>query len=232
MTDPTAPAATASSSKPAITLDQAVICRGGLALTAPLNLRFEAGSVTLIQGPNGVGKTSLLRVLAGLLPVMGGDVSETLSSDQTKAVMPFEPVWLTMVGWLPVTPGLPPGLNSAEILNQMARLHGPVGNQVVTAQLDKWGLAELADLPTQYLSAGQRRRVDLARLCLNPKPVWLLDEPAVTLDSQGREILGQAIEQHCQAGGLIVMASHEDWPQDHWNRIQLNQPAQVGGQAA
>lgn len=221
----TQPSLQTSETARSITLDQAVIGRGGLPLTAPLSLNFAAGTATVLQGPNGIGKTSLLRVLAGLLPVLDGEVSETLSGDSATPVVPFDASWLTLIGWLPVAPGLPPSLNAQEILRQAAGLQGRVDASRIGQLLDQWGLSTLADLPTQYLSAGQRRRVDLARLQLSPKPIWLLDEPAVTLDKQGRALLHGAIETHRQAGGLIVMASHDDREHEGWKYLTLTPAA-------
>ncbi|MEM6901622.1 MAG: heme ABC exporter ATP-binding protein CcmA [Pseudomonadota bacterium] len=221
MTNNTLNTPSQTSTAGAIILEQAVIGRAGLALTNPINLTLRPGTVTVVQGPNGIGKTTFLRVLAGLLPVMRGAIRAQIFGNKPTPVTPFDARWMANVAWLPVSPGLPPSLTPYDVLAQLGRLGGAGSRPDTDRAISNWGLDHLVDMPIQYLSAGQRRRVDLARLTLDQRPIWLLDEPAVTLDSQGRDRLGAAIDQHRAAGGMIVMASHDTWQHSDWQRITL-----------
>jgi heme exporter protein A len=94
-----------------------------------------------------------------------------------------------------------------ETLQFFARLYGNYGS--VDSALDATGLARLADLPGQYLSAGQKKRVALARLLLSNRPLWLMDEPLASLDAAGKKIVADLVVAHCAAGGIAVVATHE-----------------------
>ncbi len=190
---------------PAITLDRLVVGRGGVPLTQPLSLRLEAGSVWQIIGNNGSGKTSLIRVLAGLLDPLAGQVTQDWTEANVAPIRLFDPVWQRQIAWHPVTPALKPGPSVRDTL--MA--HGGMTSDTVTAVLAEWGLARLAEQPVQYLSAGQRKRLDLARLSHDPCPIWLLDEPTVTLDREARALLGRVLARHRDQGGLAIVASHD-----------------------
>ena len=203
-----APTNMANAVPPAITLDQLVVGRGDLPLTQPLSLTFAAGSLWQITGVNGSGKTSLLRVLAGLLPALGGQVTQNWLSASSAPIRGFDPEWQRQLAWHPVTPSLKPGPTVRETLAaQMTAT-----TQTVADHLDHWGLTRLADQPVQYLSSGQRKRLDLARLHTDPRPIWLLDEPTVTLDKDARALLGEALGIHRDRGGLAIVASHDPIP--------------------
>lgn len=204
-----------------ISLHELVISRGGRALAQPLSLRFGAGEIWQIAGPNGAGKTSLMRILAGLLPPLSGQLSRH-DDGPPQPIRGFDADWLSRLGWLPVSPSFKPQLTPLAVLTAAANLDGrrrPAEEHI--AALDDWGLRKLAELPVRHLSAGQRRRLDLARLTRRGAAIWLLDEPTVTLDTGGRDRLFEAIDRHRRAGGLVILASHEALPLDDIRRCAL-----------
>lgn len=181
------------------------VARGERVLFRDLSFTVSAGQVMAIHGRNGAGKTSLLRVLAGLLTPAAGSVviAPPVLPEATQTVFHY----------CGHADAVKPALTVRETLEFWRRLHESPDNAVAKAIAD-WRLETLADLPGQYLSAGQRRRVSLARLTVATRPVWFLDEPAAALDSQARAILFWQGEAHLAAGGLIVAAAHETmWPQ-------------------
>jgi len=172
--------------------------RGGRVLFRNLSFRVGAGSALSLEGANGTGKTSLLRMLAGLLaPASGairfGQVSE--AEERGK-----------FVGWLGHHDALKAQMTVAETLAFFARLHG--GGETGPA-MEAAGLSRLAGLPGQYLSAGQKKRVALARLKLSGRPLWLMDEPLASLDGAGKALAAALVRDHCAGGGIAVIATHE-----------------------
>jgi len=170
------------------------------------NIAFDvaAGQALVLQGPNGSGKTTLLRVIAGLLGSMAGRL-RLLDDDDSILTDERRDQSLHFVGH---QDALRSQLRVYETLQFHAALLGaPPAN--IEAAIDAWGLAPFADLGGGLLSAGQRRRVSLARLSLQRRPLWLLDEPLVALDALTRSRLNEACTKHLEQGGLIVAASHE-----------------------
>jgi len=158
----------------------------------------------VVEGPNGSGKTSLLRLVAGLLPaasgtlwVSGGDIVIEEREERGK-----------LIGWLGHHDAVKPQLTAAELLRFFARLQGTRA-QSVTAALERVGLSCAADLPCQYLSAGQKKRLALARLKLCGRPLWLLDEPLAALDADGKSLLLTMMREHLATGGLALVATHD-----------------------
>ena len=223
--NPPSDVGTVTGSPPAITLDRLVVSRGGVPLTQPISLRFEAGSLWQITGANGSGKTSLIRVLAGLLDPLAGQVLQDWTLPDPSPVRLFDPQWQRQIAWHPVQPVLKPGPSVRETLMVQTGLRA----DQATADLTRWGLARFADQPVQYLSAGQRKRLDLARLSHNPRPIWLLDEPTVTLDQEARALLGQVLSRHRDQGGLAIVASHDALPLDAaLQTLRLGEQAVMG----
>ncbi len=164
---------------------------------------LKAGGALLLTGPNGSGKSTLLRLLAGLLRPAAG----TLHWNGEDALAD-SPMHARRVGYVGHLDAIKSGFTAAENLAFAARLSG---GSVVDA-LAEVGLEELADLPARMLSAGQRRRLALARLGLTRAPLWLLDEPTLGLDARSVERFGRMIGAHRAGGGIVVAATHLPLP--------------------
>ncbi len=183
--------------------------RGDRLVFRGLNFDVESGQALLLTGPNGSGKTTLLRVIAGLLAATIGrlrflnDDRSALSDEAHDQALHF------------VSHG--DAVRSALSVKETLRFHADVlgaeGARVAGA-MKEWGIDRLNDQPGALLSAGQRRRVSLARLSLQLRPLWLLDEPLVALDRNARARLHDCCAQHRARGGLIVAASHEPFLED------------------
>jgi len=200
--------------------------RGDRLVFAGLSFRLGAGGALLLVGPNGAGKSSLLRLLAGLTPPAAGalfwDGAEALSDRAAHARR------LAFIGHLDA---LKPALTAAETLAFDAALHvhedgpaAPLAERVLAA-LAAFRLDHLADLPVRLLSAGQKRRLALARLLLRPLPLWLLDEPTIALDAQAIEDLGAVVAAHRARGGMVVASSHVALPFADAERLDLREAA-------
>lgn len=174
--------------------------RGGRLLFSNLSSVVSAGQALQVVGPNGSGKTSLLRIVAGLLRPQAGQVRW---DNRT-------PVPLGELLYIGHAAGLKEELNPLENLQLDCALYG--GKITPMAALEAMGVAAFARLPASTLSAGQRRLVGLARLCTRVVPLWLLDEPYALLDLAARARVRACIETHCQAGGIAVLALHEPVP--------------------
>jgi heme exporter protein A len=179
--------------------------RGERWLAVGVSFQARPGELIDLRGANGTGKTTLLRALAGLTPKAEGSV--TISQ-----------------------PDGAPIEQAGDAVHFLGHADGVKRNQAALGQLLFWaqfwdapraqaavalaavGLAGLEELPARSLSAGQRKRLALARLLLAFRPIWLLDEPTSALDTEGREVLGAMMRTHLDAGGLIVAASHEPLP--------------------
>jgi heme exporter protein A len=172
--------------------------RGGRIIIANLSFVLSSGACLAVTGPNGAGKSTLLRALAGLLPLKAGSTALTSSGaicEQSHYVGHAD--------------GLKSVLTAAENLEFVAALLDVgLGGLSVHGALAKLGLAHAANLPVSYLSAGQKRRVALARLLAARRPLWLLDEPLTALDEMGRALTGKIMQEHLAQGGLIVAATH------------------------
>ncbi|MBV9747317.1 MAG: heme ABC exporter ATP-binding protein CcmA [Acetobacteraceae bacterium] len=173
--------------------------RGDRRVFSALGFAVTAGEMLVVRGPNGAGKTSLLRLIAGLLrptagrlELVGGDPDLTIAEQ---------------AHYLGHQDALKPSLSVAENLEFWSRYLGPASASDADA-LQLVGLGALADLPAAYLSAGQRRRLSLARLIAAARPLWLLDEPTSALDAAAQVRLAELIGQHLGRGGLAVAATH------------------------
>ena len=184
---------------------QLLCARGGRTVFADLDFRIAAGGALVLAGPNGSGKSSLLRLMAGLarpaagvLAWGGNDVAEDPATHRAR---------VHYVGHLDA---VKPALTVAENLGFWAALcGGSDGAEARTrAALDAFGIAQLGDVPGRYLSAGQRRRLNLARILAASAPLWLLDEPKTALDTDAAERVDAAIASHRAEGGMVVMSMH------------------------
>jgi heme exporter protein A len=178
--------------------------RGERRVFAHVEFAVAAGGVLAVVGPNGTGKSSLLRLLAGLLPAAGGQIA--WNGRPVAGDAEAHRARLHYVGHLDA---LKPSLTAAEMLAFHAALRGQrLGAAAIAAALDAFGLARLASLPARFLSQGQRRRAALARLVATPAPLWLLDEPTLGLDADSVARLSATLTRHRSAGGLAVIATH------------------------
>ena len=178
--------------------------RGGRLVFRDLSFTLKAGEALALEGANGAGKTSALRVLAGLLSFLSGDVTFETGLG---AVRDAEERG-RLVGWLGHHDGIKNQLTVLENAEFFAALYGGGGGEVRDA-LQRVGLARALNLPAQYLSAGQRRRLALARLILTDRPLWLMDEPLSALDSNGKALVSELIREHCAKGGILIAATHD-----------------------
>jgi heme exporter protein A len=178
--------------------------RAGRLVFSGLSFRSSAGVLCAVTGPNGSGKSSLLRILAGLLsPAAGTVIYDGRGEDE-----PF-------VHYVGHADALKPTLTLREMLRFWAALFGASASEAScdpAAAAEAAGLAHALDLPTGVLSEGQRRRAGLARLLLAARPLWLLDEPAASLDRDGDALLRRLMAEHLAGGGMIVAATHQPLP--------------------
>ena len=178
--------------------------RGGrLALTAP-DFTVRAGEVSVLTGPNGAGKSTLLRALAGLLPVSGGDAvfgEASLSEDRE--------AFGELVAYAGHLDAVKPALSVSGNLLAWAQIYGADAARV-SAAVERFSLEHIADAPAAYCSAGQKRRLGLSRLLVMNRPIWLLDEPTVSLDVASTAVFAEAVAAHCDGGGVAVAATHID----------------------
>lgn len=175
--------------------------RGELEIFAQLAFEATPGEAVLVRGPNGAGKTSLLMCLAGFLPISEGriDWQGRDPDDRPGTDIHF-------VGHLPA---VKPGLTVAENLTFWADMNNGDKNEVAPA-LVAAGLDHAATLDAALLSAGQTRRLALARLLVAPRPIWLLDEPTAALDTDGGKWITRLIDTHLDNGGITIASTHLD----------------------
>jgi heme exporter protein A len=189
--------------------------RGPATVFTRLDLRVEPGRALVVTGRNGSGKTTLLRTLAGLTqPAEGGVTWNGVPTRDARAHLAF-------AGH---APALKDELTVAENLHALVSLAGDAPGADATGRaLADAGLDAQRDSPARALSAGQRRRVGLARLALTPRPLWLLDEPATALDAPGLRLLTQLLCTRLREGGAIVVATHQpiDLPAERTGTLEL-----------
>ena len=167
----------------------------------PLGFEVHAGEALLVQGGNGAGKTTLLRVLAGLLRADEG----TVEVDGRAADPSLRARAIAFLGHLPA---LKADLTALENLDFLCGLHGRRRGQLPGNALGLVGLAGYEDTPARQLSAGQKKRLSLARLWLSPAPLWLLDEPYANLDLEGLDLVNRMVQAHLREGGATLLTTH------------------------
>jgi heme exporter protein A len=190
-----------------LTIDGLALARGDRALFSGFDLSVEAGQAVALVGANGAGKTSLLRAVAGFIRPVAGAVRFAKGAEEVEAAE-VRAHGLHLLGHHD-------GLKSArrawdELLFQVRWTGGSVAD--AERARDQLKLQPLCDLEIRKLSAGQRRRVALARLIASPRPLWLLDEPFAPLDTERRAALGGMMQAHLDGGGMILAAVHDPLP--------------------
>ena len=179
--------------------------RGERRLFAGLGFKLAAGELIYLQGRNGAGKTSLLRMLIGLLPPENGDIRW-----QGRPISSQKDEFHADLCYLGHLNAIKEELTPLENLLAAARLAGdPLSEDDAIDALEQVGLAGREDLACKYLSQGQKRRVALARLVVDRRPLWILDEPFVALDVAAVDWLAGIISGHLQRGGMAVMTTHQ-----------------------
>lgn len=163
--------------------------RGGLPLLEGVSFSVNAGAALVLRGPNGCGKTTLLRTIAGLQPALSGAIDCPPDA----------------IAYAAHADGIKATLSVAENLRFWAAIYGT--SEIETA-LEQMNLRALAERAAQNLSAGQKRRLGLARLMVTGRPVWVLDEPTVSLDVASVALFGDVVRTHLAGGGMAVMATH------------------------
>jgi heme exporter protein A len=173
--------------------------RGGREVFSGLDFDASAGEALAVTGANGAGKTSLLRLIAGLLAASSGSVDLTGGNGELTLA--------EQAHYLGHRDALKPSLSVKENLSFWGDFLGP-GAVSAAPALAAVGLDHVAHLPAAYLSAGQRRRLSIGRLLAVPRPVWLLDEPTSALDAAGQDLFAGLMTDHLRGGGLIIAATH------------------------
>jgi heme exporter protein A len=173
--------------------------RGGREVFSGLGFAVSSGEALAVTGPNGSGKTSLLRLIAGLLTVAGGSID--LEGGEAEITLPEQ------AHYLGHRDALKPALS---VLENLSFWRDFLGGEPFDADksLAAVGLDHATHLPAAYLSAGQRRRLSVARLLTVRRPVWLLDEPTNALDAAGQSLFAGLMQEHLARGGLIIAATH------------------------
>ena len=188
--------------------------RGGRLVFKNLAFALEKGEALVLRGPNGTGKSSLLRLMAGLASPAEGTITwndTSIASDpQTHA---------ERIHYLGHKNALKSALTARENLTFWAGLHST--GATVGDALDALDINRLADLPARLLSSGETRRLSLARLIANKTPLWLMDEPTVGLDQESVERLANLVSHHRTRGGMVVMSIHGNFPLENSRTLDL-----------
>lgn len=199
-----------------------LVCfRGERTVFEDLDFELADGGALVLRGANGSGKSSLLRLMAGLARPLSG----ALTWDN-EAVDDDADAHHRRLHYVGHADPVKPTLTVTENLRFWAALRGDGAAAISAAvgrALDGFSIAHLADLPGRYLSAGQRRRVNLARVLASPAALWLLDEPATALDDSGVACLKVAMAAHRAQGGMVVTAAHADPLLDGGDQLDLSQ---------
>ncbi|MGV6804938.1 MAG: heme ABC exporter ATP-binding protein CcmA [Ruegeria sp.] len=174
-----------------LSVSNLAISRGGIPVLEGLSFTLAPGRALILRGPNGVGKTTLLRTLAGLQPPLSGRIEG--GEDQ--------------IAYASHSDGLKPTLTVVENLLFWASVFGTRDIQIA---LDSFDLNDLADRHAGNLSAGQKRRLGLARMLVTGRPIWMLDEPTVSLDRSAVEMFADTVKAHMGQGGSALIATHID----------------------
>ncbi len=187
-----------------LSADGLTLFRGERLLFQGLSFALNPGELLLLEGQNGSGKTSLMRAIAGLIEFEDGDVMW-----DGRPVRLNRPSFYGSLVWMQHRVGFKADLTLVENLRFESHLRAQ-SDEDFDQVLDRLSIARLKRLPIRSLSAGQQRRVALARMLLSKVPLWLMDEPFTNLDRQGRQLVMDVTTEHLDRGGMCIMAAHQD----------------------
>ena len=200
-------------------IEQLACRRGDKILFTDLTVSWQSGDLVQVEGHNGIGKTSLLRIIAGLASPLEGKVRWN-SEEIIKQREAFHYDLL----YLGHQSGIKPELTAWENLRFYQQIgHCRQGDDLLWEVLQTVGLLGREDIPAAQLSAGQQKRIALARLWLSKAPLWILDEPFNAIDKKGVVVLTALFEQHAQNGGIVILTSHQEVPSARLKKINLEQ---------
>ena len=188
-----------------LSVQQLACERGRKRLFSDLNFQVQAGQCMHVQGANGAGKTSLLRIVCGLAEAPHGAIH--WRGQDTR----LDPgAWRAELVYLGHTPGLKDELSAAENLRFQSQIDGcALSDAQIDGALQRVGLGRQQQVPLRRFSQGQKRRAALARLIARPLALWVLDEPLAALDQPAQQLVAQLLAGHVQAGGLALVTSHQ-----------------------
>lgn len=208
--------------------------RGSRAVIAGVSFDVQSGEALLLTGPNGAGKTTLLRALAGLFPPATGTITlvgsattgiTAQNSNRQHLIAQDDDATLAeRCHFIGHQNGLKSSLTAGENLSFWATVLGATDHDSVGPALERFNLSALETIPAGYLSAGQKRRLGLARLLVAARPIWLLDEPTVSLDQASVALLGAVVNAHVASGGIAIAATHLPLGLANARELQLTPP--------
>lgn len=199
-------------------IEQLACQRGDKILFTDLSFAWQSGDFVQVEGHNGIGKTSLLRILVGLAQPMSGKVRWN-SHEISKC---REEYYYNLL-YIGHHAGIKPELTAWENLQFYQKIsHCRQGDEVLWDVFEKVGLLGREDIAVAQLSAGQQKRIALARLWLSQAPLWILDEPFTAIDKNGVQVLTRLFEQQVQKGGMVILTSHQEVPSQALQKVRLD----------
>ena len=191
--------------------------RGGRRVLSDVNLSVKAGESLFLRGPNGSGKSTLLRLLSGLVEPENGTI---LWNGNKVELDPA--AFLHQVLHIGHLDAVKPALSVRENLSFWQNMLGIGNEKSLQLALEHFNLVDIAEVPGQILSAGQKKRLSLARLIAISRPLWLLDEPSVSLDAASTEMLAELIRGQCYDGGMVIAATHLEMGLEESRQLHLS----------
>ena len=190
--------------------------RSEIQLFRELSFDLQPQQLIYVRGRNGTGKTTLLRTLCGLVRADSGDILWN-----NVGISDCQPEYFRALTYIGHENGIKGDLTALENLHFHQRLHNSSSRHTPSQALEVLGVSSLAHIPCRYLSAGQKRRIALARLLISSTELWLLDEPFTALDDVAREVVSQIIDDHLQSNGMCIATSHQPSDFERFNVTEI-----------